>query len=183
MSIDTNTDDIRYPVGRYETPTGYTRELLDEWTDILRALPSWMDVCIENIDHDQLRAPYRPGGWSIQQIVHHLADSHMNALVRLKLALTEDNPTIAPYNQDAWALLPDVDAVPVNISVTMLHTIHRRMVALLERLDDAAWTRTYYHPEHKRSFPVWELVATYAWHSRHHFAQVLRHRQAMGLTP
>eukprot|EP01030_Chromulinospumella_sphaerica_P024517 gene24517-24600_t len=100
---------LKYPVGRYEPPATYAKEDLEEWIAILSALPSWMDGCIQNLDYDQLRVPYRPGGWTIQQVIHHLADSHMNAYIRLKLALTEDNPTIKPYDQDAWALLPNVE--------------------------------------------------------------------------
>lgn len=178
--MDNTLEQLRYPVGRFEMPAAYTRELLDEWISILAALPSWMDGCIENLDHDQLRVPYREGGWNIQQIIHHLADSHANAYIRLKLALTEDNPTIKPYDQDAWAELPDVDAVPVNVSVTMLHTIHRRVVVLLRALAPEQWERTYYHPERKQTFTIWQMAANYAWHSRHHFAHIMQLRQARG---
>lgn len=169
-----------YPIGRYEKPAAYTKQDLEEWVAILGALPSWLDGSILNLDYDQLRVPYREGGWSIQQVIHHLADSHMNAYVRLRLALTEDNPTIKPYDQDAWAVLPDVDEVPVNISITLLHALHRRLVSLLQHVDEAALQRTYFHPEYKRSFPIWELVALYAWHSRHHFGQIMKLRERMG---
>ncbi len=178
--MDHTLESLMYPVGRYERPESYTQHDLDEWIDVLGALPSWMDGCIQNLDYDQLRVPYREGGWTIQQVIHHLADSHMNAYVRLKLALTEDNPVIKPYDQDAWALLPDVEAVPVNVSITLLHALHRRLAALLRDLDVAALQRTYFHPEHQRTFPVWELVALYAWHSRHHFGHIMQLRQRMG---
>lgn len=171
---------LKYPVGRYEPPAAYAKEDLEEWIAILSALPSWMDGCIQNLDYDQLRVPYRHGGWTIQQVIHHLADSHMNAYIRLKLALTEDNPTIKPYDQDAWSLLPDVEDVPVNVSVTILHAVHRRLVSLLQHMDEGAWQRTYYHPEYKKSFPLWEVVALYAWHSRHHFGHIMGLRQRMG---
>lgn len=178
--MDQQLEDLKYPIGRYEPPTGYTQKDMEEWIAILSALPSWMDGCIENLDHDQLRVPYREGGWSIQQLIHHVADSHMNAYIRVKLTLTEDNPTVKPYDQDSWALLPDVEAIPVNVSVTLLHALHRRWVSVLQQVDAAALRRTYYHPEYKRSFPLWELVALYAWHSRHHFAQIMALRDRMG---
>jgi hypothetical protein len=124
--------------------------------------------------------PYREGGWSTQQVIHHVADSHTNAYIRIRLALTEDNPTIKPYDENAWALLPDVDTVPVNISVTLLHALHRRLVALMETLSPAQWERTYYHPEHKRNFTVWEMASLYAWHSRQHTAHIQQLRLRMG---
>ncbi len=177
--MENDLEQLRYPIGRYQRPDGYRPELMAEWIDVLRALPSWMDVCIENLDANQLQVPYRDGGWTIQQVIHHVADSHANAYIRLKLALTENNPTITPYDENAWAQLPDVQATPVNISVTMLHTLHRRLVAVLENLHEDEWDRTYYHPEHKRTFPVWEIAAQYAWHSRHHMEHIRQLRERM----
>ncbi len=165
--MDTTLEQLRYPIGRYQRPESYTAEMMEDWIIALRVLPMWMDACIENLDEHQLHTAYRDGGWTIQQVVHHVADSHMNMYIRLKLALTEDTPTITPYDENAWAVLPDVNTVPVNISVTMLHTLHRRIVAVLEQMKDTDWERAYYHPEHKRNFPIWEMVALYAWHGRH----------------
>lgn len=172
-------EELKYPIGRYQKPDAFTPQLVQEWIAVLRVLPSWMDACIENLDAAQLEVPYRPGGWNTKQVIHHVADSHMNAYVRLKLALTEHNPTVKPYAEAEWAKLIDTDVVPVNVSVTMLHALHRRMVALLEHMDTAQWLRTYYHPDHQRSFPVWEMVALYAWHSRHHMEHIKRLRQRM----
>lgn len=177
--MESNMEDLKYPVGRYQRPEVFTPQLKDEWMAVIQALPSWMDACIENLDEHQLAVPYRPGGWNIKQVVHHLADSHMNAYIRLKLALTEDNPTVKPYQEQAWAELPDNIYTPVNVSVTMLHTLHRRMVTLLEHMQPSDWERTYYHPEHKRNFPIWEMVGMYAWHSRHHTAHISQLRQRM----
>jgi len=173
-------EQVKYPIGRYEKPAGFNPELKKELLGILKALPSWMDASIENLDEAQLEVPYREGGWNIKQVVHHVADSHLNAYVRLRLALTEDNPTVKPYDENAWAMLPDVNVVPVNVSVTMLHAMHRRLVALLEQIPEADWQKTYYHPDHKRNFPVWEVVALYAWHSRHHTAHIQELRLRMG---
>ncbi len=178
--MENNMEQLQYPIGRYQRPESCTPEMKQEWLSILAALPSWMDASIENLDEHQLHVPYRDGGWTIQQVVHHVADSHVNAYVRVKLMLTEDNPTVKPYDEAAWAELADVDAVPVNISVTMIHTIHRRLVALLDHISDTEWDRTYYHPEHKRLFPLWEVVALYAWHSSHHTAHIMQLRERMG---
>jgi hypothetical protein len=177
--MENNIEQLKYPIGPYVKPDTYNPQLLKEWIAILQAMPLWMDVCIENLDEHQLLTPYRDGGWTIQQVVHHVADSHMNAYVRIKLALTEDNPTIKPYKEALWAELEDSKVVPVNVSVTLIHAMHRRMVALLQHLPPQDWERTYYHPEHKRDFPLWEVVAMYAWHSKHHTAHIRGLRQRM----
>lgn len=172
-------EELRYPIGRYQKPEAFTPELKRQWLAVLEALPRWMDACIENLDAAQLQEPYRPEGWTVAQVIHHVADSHMNAYVRMKLALTEENPQIKPYDEAAWAQLPDVELVPVNISVTLLHALHRRMVTLLQHIPDADWYRTYYHPDHKRNIPLWEAVAMYAWHSRHHTEHISWVRERM----
>ena len=177
--MDNNMENLQYPIGRYKKPDALTPELMHEWIKVLEVLPLWMDAAIENLDERQLHVPYRDGGWTIQQVVHHVADSHMNASIRLKLGLTEDNPTIKPYDEAAWAELIDTKLVPVNISVTMLHTIHRRMVSILQNMKPRDWERTYFHPEHQRNFPLWEMVALYAWHSRHHTAHITSLRERM----
>jgi hypothetical protein len=178
MHTGQELEQLKYPIGRYTKPDTYLPEQRDEWLSALRALPSWMDACIENLDEYQLQTPYRDGGWTIQQVVHHLADSHMNAFIRLKLALTEDNPTVKPYDETAWAELPD-NSVPVNISVTLLHALHLRLVYLLEHISEEDWLRTFYHPGYKHEFPVWEMVALYAWHSRHHMEHIRQLRVRM----
>ncbi len=177
--METTLEELKYPIGKYQRPETHTPELRKDWIAVLQVLPSWMDACIENLDEAQLHTPYRDGGWTIQQVIHHVADSHMNAYVRLKLALTEDNPTVKPYDEAAWAEMIDTQVVPVNISVTMLHAMHRRMVALLQRLEPEQWERTYFHPEHNRNVPIWDMVAMYAWHSKHHTAHITRLRDRM----
>jgi len=174
-------EQLKYPIGRFQRPEHFDKALIKDSIATLKTLPSWMDACIENLDEAQLHIPYRPGGWTIQQVVHHVADSHMNAYVRLKLALTEDNPAIKPYDENAWANLEDTHLVPVNISVTLLHALHRRMVADLENMSDTDWQKTFYHPEHKRNISLWELVVLYAWHSRHHTAHIMELRRKMNL--
>ena len=162
----------QYPIGPYQKPEGFTEATLRTWISAIEALPSWLDVLVQNLDAEALHTPYRPGGWSINQIIHHLADSHLNAFVHMKLALTEDSPEIKPYDQDAWALTAEIVAEPVNVSITLLHALHRRWVSLMRALSPEQWERTFYHPEHRRSIPLWELCALYAWHSRHHMEQI-----------
>src|SRR5471030_2640843 len=148
-------EQLKYPIGRYERAQSYTDDQLKEWISVLKTLPMWMDACIENLDAHQLNTRYREGGWTIQQVVHHVADSHMNAYIRLKLALTEDNPTVKPYREELWAELPDTMLIPVNVSVTMIHTIHLRMVCLMNNMSETDWQRTFHHPDHKRDVPLW----------------------------
>lgn len=174
------TEELQYPIGRFAAPDHYQPELQHEWISGIEALPAWLDVCIENLDADQLDTPYRPGGWTINQVIHHLADSHMNAFMRLKLALTEESPIIRPYEEKLWATTPEIEAVPVNVSITLLHALHRRWGALLRHLQPADWTRTYFHPEHDRDVPLWEMADTYAWHGRHHMEHIRGLRQRMG---
>ena len=169
--MEQNIEDLKYPIGRFEKPEQFTEALKRDWLTVLQILPSWMDACIENLDEAQLHVPYRDGGWTIQQVIHHLADSHMNAYIRIKLALTEDKPTIKTYDEQAWALLAD-NTQPVNISITLLHALHRRLVTLLHTLGDDDWNRTFYHPDRKRDVTVWETAGLYAWHSRHHTAHI-----------
>jgi hypothetical protein len=170
---------LRYPIGRYQKPETYDQQLLEQWIAVIDVLPSWLDICIENLDATQLHTPYRPGGWTINQVIHHIADSHMNAYIRLKLALTEDNPTVKPYKEALWAELPDSELTPVNISVTLLHALHKRCTVLMRNMKPEEWERTYFHPEHQRNVPLWEMIALYAWHSRHHTEQIRQLRQRM----
>lgn len=177
--MEENLEELRYPIGRYTKPETYNESLLREWIGAIDALPKWLDVCIENLDEHQLQTPYRPGGWTVIQTIHHIADSHMNAYVRLKLGLTEDNPTVKPYEEALWAELPDTQDVPVNVSVTLLHALHRRMVSTFRNMKAADWERTFFHPEHQRNIPLWELAALYAHHGRHHMEQIRRLRERM----
>jgi hypothetical protein len=177
--MDESHEQLAYPIGRYEAPEKYPPELQTEWIAAIEALPKWLDHCIENLDAEQLDTPYRPGGWTVNQVIHHIADSHMNAYIRLKLALTEDSPVIKPYDEKLWAELPDVDAVPVNVSITLLHALHIRWVQLLRNMHDDDWERTYFHPEHERYVPLWEMADLYAWHGRHHMEQIRSLRQRM----
>ena len=173
------TEDIRYPKGKFQ-PQTFSQKQKDEWLLDLKFLPSELELAIQNLDEHQLKTPYRKGGWTVHQLVHHIADSHMNAYMRFRLALTETNPTIKPYDQDAWVLLNDVKTLPVNISITLLHALHKRLVAMLTDLDDEDWNRTVYHPEQKKEITAWNLLGMYAWHGKHHVAHITNLRERMG---
>lgn len=152
MEIPVAPEHVVYPIGRYEKPAAYTPAMLEDWINIMEIAPTWLDPCIENLDEEQLMTPYRPGGWNITQIIHHLADSHMVAYMRLKLALTEDNPVVKPYFEALWAELPDANKVPVNVSITLLHALHRRWVAAFRAMSPEQWLLTFHHPEHKKIY-------------------------------
>jgi hypothetical protein len=177
MSDFENLETLSYPIGRFNPPQGYSATDVQQWIAVIAAAPSWYDAVIENLDEAQLRTPYRDGGWDMIQVIHHVADSHMNAYVRLKQTLTEQAPVIKPYNEKAWALLPDIYDVPVNISITLMHALHRRWVATLNGLAEGDWKRTYFHPEQNTHIALWHMTAMYAWHSQHHFRQLLNLRQ------
>lgn len=166
------TDDIlRYPIGKFTPPLSYTREEMNTWIDDVKTLPGKVRNAVIGLTEDQLNTPYRPGGWTIKQVVHHLADSHMNALIRFKWALTEDNPTIKTYQEAEWALLRDYQ-LPAESSLKMLEGIHLHLTTLFESLSDEQWSRTFYHPESKMEISLKRNLGNYSWHSRHHLAHI-----------
>jgi uncharacterized damage-inducible protein DinB len=163
--------DLRYPIGKYE-PLPFSHQQRDKYISDIKFLPDDLERAVQNLDAHQLNTPYREGGWNVKQVVHHLADSHMNALIRFKLGLTEENPTIKPYDEAAWATLNDIDAVPINVSLTILHGVHIRVVATIKDLSDEQWQRTLFHPEHQKQMTLWYLLGNYAWHGKHHVAHI-----------
>lgn len=172
--------DLRFPIGEYE-PQPFSPALKRAWLQDIQFLPGLIEQAIENLDEHQLNTPYRDGGWTVKQVVHHVADSHMNAYVRFKLGLTEATPTIKPYDEKLWAEMKDVEVVPVNISITLLYTLHTRWHAALLHLDDATWKqRAVFHPEHKKELTLWHLLGMYAWHGRHHVAHITGLRERKG---
>jgi hypothetical protein len=168
-----------YPIGRFVPAESYTARNLAAWIGSIRSVPLLLDYCIENLDEAQLNVPYREGGWNTIQVIHHVADSHMNAYMRLKLALTEDRPTIKPYEEQLWAELPDVTDVPLNVSITLIHALHRRWVSLLMQLTDEQWLREYYHPGTGTYVPIWQMTNNYSWHGKHHAEQIISLRKRM----
>lgn len=171
--------DVRYPIGKHQMVPFSQEEKEARLADIL-FLPRMLEYAVLNLNDDQIQTPYREGGWTVNQVIHHVADSHMNAFIRFKLGLTEDNPTIKPYIQSAWGETADVTAVPVNLSITLLHALHNRWYELLKTIKDDEWERTIYHPEQERKITLWELLLIYAWHGKHHAAHVTNLREQMG---
>lgn len=166
-------DALRYPIGKFTYGTvAATSQRLAQCVGMLEGFPHLLRKELENVTEAQLIQPYRPGGWTVKQVVHHLADSHMNALIRFKLALSEEDPTIKPYLQDRWCEQADV-ALPVAPSLMILDGVHLRWVALLKSMSAADFDRTYYHPEQQRSMPLNEVIELYVWHGRHHLAHVV----------
>jgi uncharacterized damage-inducible protein DinB len=171
--------DPRYPIGDFEKPETVTPHERMAAIAALAAMPSKLTEAVEGLDRAQLDTPYREGGWTVRQLVHHVADSHMNAFLRVRLALTEDWPTITAYNEKAWALLPDSTGAPVAWSVALIENVHARWVMLLESLTDEQWQRGFRHPE--RGPSTLEMATLlYAWHSQHHVAHITRLREARG---
>ena len=162
--------DLRYPVGKFE-PQPYSEQQKDTWMWEVLFLPRQLEMSIHNLDEKQLNTPYRPDGWNIRQVIHHVADSHMNAFIRFKLGLTEDNPVIKPYNEAAWADMSDYN-MAVNISLTLLHALHNRWFDVLKHMSEQDFQRTVFHPERKQTITLWDMLGMYAWHGRHHCAHI-----------
>ena len=165
--------DLSFPIGRAKLPDGpLTAAERTALIQQLIDLPTQLTATAQEVGDEGLQRPYRPGGWTGRQVIHHLADSHMNCYFRYRLALTEDNPTVRPYDEQAWAELPDVAATPIAVSLTLLEALHTRWVTLLQHLTDAQWRRTFYHPATKRTFTLDQALAMYAWHGQHHLAHL-----------
>ncbi len=173
------TTDLRYPIGIYE-PQPFSQPLKEDWLAAINFLPNRLEAALHDLDEAQLHTPYRNGGWTVHQLVHHVADSHINAYCRFKLGYTEAAPTIRTYEEKLWAETTDVRDLPVNISITLLFALHQRWFHFLNTFSDADWQRTIYHPEHKKEFTLWHLLGMYAWHGRHHTAHITALRERMG---
>jgi len=174
--MSTITTDLRYPIGHYQ-PLAYSGHQKELWLNDIKFLPQLLENAILNLDEAQLQTPYRDGGWTVQQVVHHVADSHINAYCRFKLGLTEEHPTIRPYEEANWANLSDVQNIPINISITLLYALHTRWYSVLSDLDLKHWERTVFHPEAKKDMTLWYLLGNYSWHGRHHVAHITSLRE------
>ena len=171
-------DDPRFPIGKFQRPSEYTTELRAHHIAEIERTPALMRKAVTGLTEAQIDTPYRDGGWTVRQVTHHVPDSHMNSYIRFKLALTEDNPTIKPYEEQLWAELPD-SKLPVEISLRTLELLHERWVVLLKSMDGAAWKRTFRHPA-LGDVPLMAAAAMYAWHGNHHVAHVTSLREKMG---
>jgi len=171
--------DPRYPIGKFVPPQVMTPGVRQEMIEIVAATPAKVREAVAGLNSAQLDVPYREGGWTVKQVVHHLADSHLNAYTRFKLALTEDNPMVKPYDETAWAELADSVTTPVETSVVLLETLHTRWVNLLRSMSEADFHKTYRHPDYGAR-TLDQLLALYAWHGPHHVAHITELRKRMG---
>ena len=169
--------DLRYPVGEFKSQENYSDEDRRRFIDEIEATPAHLRAAVEGLSDEQLDTPYRPGGWTVRQVVHHLPDSHFNGYVRTKLALTEDEPLVKTYMEDRWAELADSKAAP-DVSLTLMDAVHHRWVLVWRSLTPEQFERKFRHPEWG-TFKVEQQLALYAWHGRHHVAHItsLRERQ------
>lgn len=167
-----NIETLKYPIGHFEPPKVVSSTTYNEWVATIAAFPKLLIEATDGLTEQQLDTPYRPNGWTVRQVVHHCADSHLNSLVRFKLALTEDNPTIKPYFEERWAMLDDAKTFPITASLKLLEGLHARWAALLTALTEAERQRTFFHPEHQKEFRLDDYVGFYAWHCSHHLAHI-----------
>jgi hypothetical protein len=170
---------LKYPIGRLQRKPSYSGAERDAMLARLAELPAALRAAIEGLDDAALDTPYRPGGWTVRQLVHHVADSHLNAYIRVKLALTEDEPMVKPYDQDAWVQLADVTAVSPSVSVTLLDATHARLLPVLRAMSPEGFRRGLMHPENGR-MTIDDVVATYSWHGDHHVAHIRELRRRNG---
>ena len=171
MPIDQDLKRLQFPIGPFVAPTQVEPSHIEAWIATIAAFPAQVREALRQMDHAHLEKPYRPGGWNSRQVVHHCADSHMHAFIRIKFALTLDHPTIMPYPEAAWAELPDY-ALPVAVSLDLLEALHIRWTELLRSLPPQDLARTYYHPENKKSYTIALAIGMYAWHCAHHLAHI-----------
>ncbi|MCJ7466902.1 MAG: putative metal-dependent hydrolase [Maribacter sp.] len=165
-------EQLRYPIGHFQLPETITEDLISEWIQTLEALPAKLTALVKNLSSEQLDTPYRSGGWTIRQLIHHLADSHHHSYTRFKWALTEDRPVIKAYEEKDWSNLIDAQTAPIELSLEYLKTLHAKMVFLLRGLSEEELKRVYIHPDGFVEVTIAENIGKYAWHGRHHFAHI-----------
>jgi uncharacterized damage-inducible protein DinB len=166
------SEKLQYPIGRFSFSPAFTAEELERHIHAIRVLPAQLMAAMKDMEPQHFDTVYRPGGWTVRQVVHHIADSHLNAFVRFKLALTEIQPTIKPYLEEAWAELPDSQRVDPRVSVQLIESLHHRWTVLLEGMNPSDFQKTLFHPERGRSITLWEMLALYAWHGAHHIGHI-----------
>jgi len=170
--------DPRYPIGKFSFDGTLTADQKKQYLDDIEQTPAQLRNAVKGLSDQQINTPYREGGWTVRQVTHHVPDSHMNAYIRFKLALTEEEPTIRPYMEDRWAELPDSKA-PIEVSLALLDSLHHRWTTLLRSISDSDWKRNFRHPE-MGLMSLENTLALYSWHGRHHTAHVTKLREKMG---
>ena len=179
MTAPTATQDLSYPIGKWTFTPNMTREHRAALIQQIAEAPAQLRAAVKGLNPEQLNTSYRPGGWTVRQVVHHVPESHMNAYIRFKWALTENAPAIKAYDENAWSNTPEVKATPTDCSLAILESLHERWVILLKSLADKDWQRTIEHPENG-TMALEKLLAIYAWHGRHHAAHITELRKRNG---
>jgi uncharacterized damage-inducible protein DinB len=170
---------LRYPIGKFVRPQNVSADEIQNHIQTLEEFPSVIAEEVLSLDDEQLDTPYRDGGWTVRQVVHHLADSHMNAYIRFKLAMTEDTPTIKPYLEQRWAELPEAKAAPVEISLSIIETLHTRWTIFLRSMQQNDFKRKFFHPQSNAEQTLEQTLALYVWHSAHHLAHITSLKKRM----
>ncbi|MCG2587310.1 YfiT family bacillithiol transferase [Rhodohalobacter sulfatireducens] len=179
MAESVDIESLRYPVGKLNVPKDVSKEQISEWIDTIELFPSKVREITENLSEEELDWKYRPDGWTIRQVVHHVADSHMNSIIRFKLALTEEVPAIKPYHEEMWAELADSEA-PISISLSLLDGLHKRWTLLLKSMSEDDFKRKLFHPEQGCDLTLTFMLGLYAWHCRHHLAHIKQGLESAG---
>jgi len=174
------TEKAKYPIGQFKPSEAIDAGMIERWMTEIAAFPEQLKTAVAGWTDEQLNTPYREGGWTVRQLIHHVADSHMNSYIRFKWALTEDSPTIKAYDEKAWAELPEAKSAPVAISLDLLTALHTRWVMVLKNLSESDLKRYFVHPESGEQIPLDHNIALYAWHSRHHLHHVLQLKERKG---
>ncbi|MBL4604530.1 MAG: putative metal-dependent hydrolase [Flavobacteriaceae bacterium] len=164
--------DLRYPIGVFSAPKTSTEKIKQEWIQVLEDFPTRLEELVQNLSEIQLDTPYRKGGWTVRQVVHHCADSHHNSYIRFKWALTEDRPTIKAYDEKKWAELFDSKSAPINLSIAHLKGVHAKLVYLLRGTKDTDLEKFFVHPADNGKVILRENIGVYAWHCNHHYAHI-----------
>ena len=174
------TTSLRYSIGEFTPPDQVSEDERKQYVVEIAQLPQEIRQAVDTLSDEQLNTPYRDGGWTVRQVVHHLPDSHMNAYTRFRFALTEDNPTIRPYAEDRWAELSDARQARLEPSLQLLEALHQRWVMLLQSLTDKDFGRTYVHPQQNQTVRLDTALANYTWHGKHHLAHIIRLKERKG---
>lgn len=179
MKKEIPVTDIRYPIGKFESKNSLSDSERRECIRHIAEAPTKLRAAVHNLTIEQLNTPYRPDGWTVKQVVHHVADSHMNAYIRFKLAITEQEPAIKTYAENLWAELPDARNAPIETSLQLIESLHHRWVMFLESLSSADFSHTFRHPD-RGIMTLDQLLPLYAWHGRHHIAHITTLKERMG---
>lgn len=163
---------LKYPIGTFTASETYSKEEIEEKINDLRIFSEALKNVVSTLSKTDLAKTYREGSWNVKQLVHHIGESHINCYIRLKLALTEDNPTIKPYLEDLWVKTAENDKLDISVSLAIIENIHLKLVTLLESLSEAQFNRTFFHPQYQRTSRISDLISLYSWHGRHHLAHI-----------